>query len=597
MAQRLNEKLAEALPWHYRQARPFREKRREVLRDHAGRTTYPAYENILYGEQAEKQIVNLTMQSAEAFVMNLAANRPRFSVKSRYVQYDAFAERMARGLDRYAEELYLEEVLQEIVRDSFSSVGAAKVYQASSAAVGVETDYRMDRGRPYVQRIGLDRLVWDTAAASETDVQLIGDFYSMPLRQALRSPRFSRSAREKIRDVGAEDWQTDGDRGEDLAKSQNNCPIDDVIFLVDVFLRLPITIGGRKYKSHIRTYVCTRALELRIPDPVQVLGWDGEECGPYVFLNMGPVPDHFMPSSPGQNQRLLVQLANTLYRKLEEQARRQKIVTYAEKGDAEVLRDARDGEFIELLNPQAVNQIRLDGPDQNIFGMLLNTLEQHSQAAGNLKSKLGLGPSADTASQDKMIGEMVSKFEAFYQQRYVSFVRRVAKNLARLIFYDADLVIPGKYETPGGYVVDDDFLPYGTFDDDGVPSRPDGEYSAICRVDIDPYAMGYKSPGERAAMYDAEVQTFLPAAPMLAQMGVQLDLAAYFQEKAKLLGEPGLTKIFKTSQPPLEVQGAGGGGMGSMGGPNGQYEHTSRSTRSPQSEAMQMFQAPQGSAA
>lgn len=597
MSKRLNEKLADALPFHYKEAACYREKRREFLRDWAGRTTYPAYQVDV--DNAEKQIVNLTMQAAEAFVMNLAANRPRFSVSSRYVQYDAFAKRTARALDRYAEELYLEEVLQEICRDSFASVGVAKVYQASSAAVGVEVDYRMDPGRPFVQRISLDRLVWDTTASSDHELQLVGDFYSMPLRQALKSPRFSPNAKKRIAEAGPEDWSPDDDKGEDLAKGQNDHPIDDVIFLVDVFVRLPLSIGGQAYKSHIRTYLCDRKLELRDQQPVQLLGWDGAECGPYYFLNMGPVPDHMMPSSPGQNQKLLAQLVNTLYRKVEEQCRRQKNIGVARKGsgDFNLAKNARDGEWIEFDNPEDVQIMRMDGPDQNIMGAAVHFVEQHSQSAGNLKHKLGLASAADTATQERMIGAMVSRLEAFYQQRYVSFVRRVARGLAQLIYYDTELTIPGKWETPGGYLVDDDFLPYGTVSEDGTASRPDGDYQKILRVDIDPYSMGYRSPGETAAFIDAQMSKWLPAVPFLAQQGVQPDVPAYFQTMADLTGIRELTQIFKSNQAPMQMEGSSGA-IGSSGGPNGQYTHTSRSTRSPESEAMQYFQAPSnGSAA
>lgn len=596
MSKRLNEKLATALPWHYKEASCYREKRREFLRDWAGRTTYPAYDAL--DDNAEKQIENLTMQAAEAFVMNLAANRPRFSCTSRYVQYEAFAERMARGLDRYAEELYLEEVLQEICRDAFASVGVAKVYQASSVAVGVETDYRMDPGRPFVQRISLDRLVWDTAASSDHEVQFVGDFYSMPIRQALRSPRFSPAAKKRIREAGPEEWEPDDDKGEDLAKSQNDHPIEEVIFLVDVFLRLPVTIGGQTYKSQIRTFLCDRKLELRDQEPVQVLGWNGAECGPYYFLNMGPVPDHMMPSSPGQNQKLLAQLVNTLDRKLEEQCRRQKNIGVARKGsgDFNLARNARDGEWIEFDAPEDINIMRMDGPDQNVMGAAVHFRELHSQHAGNLKHKLGLASAADTASQERMIGAMVSRMEAFYQQRYVSFVRRVARGLAQLIYFDTELTIPGKWKTPGDYIVDDDFLPYGTVSEDGEPSRPEGEYEKILRVDIDPYSMGYQSPGETAAFIDAQMTKWLPAVPFLAQQGVQPDVPAYFEIMADLTGRRELTRIFKSNQAPMLMEGSSGS-IGSAGGPNGQYEHVSRSTRSPESEAMQYFQAPTNGAA
>lgn len=561
-----------------------------MLKDRAGRTTYPAY---IADDDPEKQIVNLTMQSAEATTMSLAASRPRFNVSSRYVEYQGFADQMGRALDRYAEELYLEENLQAIVEDAHDCVGIAKVYQASSAAVGLEVDYRMDPGRPYVQRICLDRFVWDTYATSPEEATFMGDYYTMPFKQAIRSPRFSAKMRAAIREKGPENYdERDGQElGEDLARSRNQEPIEDIVFMVDVFIR---------HKGAIYTFLCDRQMELRLEAPLQKVKWEGDECGPYYFLNMGPVPDHFMPSSPGQNQKLLCQFVNTLYRKLESQCRRQKILTVIDKQapeDAEAARIAPDGEFIELTNASGIAQIRLDGPDQNIFGAAIHFEEKHSQACGNLKQKLGLAQSADTATQERMIGAMSSQLVAFHQQRYVAFVRRIARGLARLIYRDQKLKIPGVYRVPGTSIdVPDDWLGSEDSYEDGSPAR-EGE-EGFYRVDIDPESMSYKSSADQAAAIDREVQTFLPVMPMLAEMGIQMDLDAYFREKAKLLGMPILNRIFKSNQTPFVPQTAGGGAP-SAGGTQGEYVHRSVSNRSPESEAQQYFQSaqPQGSAA
>lgn len=559
-----------------------------MLRDRAGRTTYPAYKE---DADPEKQIVNLAMQSAEAFVMSLAASRPRFNVSSRYVEFEDFAARMGRALDRYAEDLYLEENLQQIVEDSHDCVGIAKVYQASSAAVDAEVDYRMDPGRPYVQRICLDRFVWDTNATSPEEATFMGDYYTMPYRQAIRSPRFSKKARAAIRAKGwQEQWTTSDERGEELARGRNEEPVDDLVFMVDVFIR---------HKRAIFTFLCDRQMNLLIEEPIQKVKWEGEECGPYYFLNMGHVADHFMPSSPGQNQRLLCQLVNTLYRKLESQCRRQRNIMGVGKGsgDEDIAKNALDGEVVEFNHADGVKVHRFDGPDQNVFGAAVHFEEKHSQAAGNLKHKLGLAQSADTATQERMIGAMSSRLEAMYQERFVSFVRRVSRGLARLIYNDQSLRIPGKLRVPGTSIdVDDDWLGASDQYEDGSPAR-EGDFK-FYRVDIDPESMSYKSSADRMQAIDREVQTFLPMMPMLAEMGIRMDMDAYFQEKARLTGMNILTQIFKSNQAPFVPQTAGGGAP-SAGGAQGEYLHRSVSNKSPEAEAMGYFQSaqPQGSAA
>jgi hypothetical protein len=559
-----------------------------MLRDRAGRTTYPAYKE---DADPEKQIVNLAMQSAEAFVMSLAASRPRFNVSSRYVEYEDFAARMGRALDRYAEDLYLEENLQQIVEDSHDCVGIAKVYQASSAAVDAEVDYRMDPGRPYVQRICLDRFVWDTNATSPEEATFMGDYYTMPFRQAIRSPRFSKKARAAIREKGWQDqWTTSDDRGEELARGRNEEPVDDLVFMVDVFIR---------HKRAIFTFLCDRQMNLLIDEPIQKVKWEGEECGPYYFLNMGHVADHFMPSSPGQNQRLLCQLVNTLYRKLESQCRRQRNIMGVRKGsgDEDIAKNAVDGEIVEFNDADGVQVHRFDGPDQNIFGAVVHFEEKHSQSAGNLKHKLGLAQSADTATQERMIGAMSSRLEAMYQERFVSFVRRVSRGLARLIYNDQSLKIPGKFRVPGTQIdVEDDWLGASDQYEDGSPAREG--YFKFYRVDIDPESMSYKSSADRQAAVDRVVQQWLPMLPMLWQKGYDLDLDEYFQDLVKNTGMPIFGKLFKSNQPPFVPQTAGGGAP-SAGGAQGEYLHRSVSNKSPEAEATSYFQSaqPQGSAA
>jgi hypothetical protein len=590
----LSEKLASAVPYHFKEADDYREFRKDMLRDLAGRTTYPGYDNDL-DANPEKHIVNLTMQAKEAFTMTLAATAPKFLCSSEDARYDHFAERYERALDRYSRTIGMGKVLKQIVEDAFVLVGIAKVYQASSLAVSHEVDYRMDANQPFLQRMCLDRFVWDTSATSPETASFMGDYYSMPFREAVRSKRFSPKVRAMLRERGPEQDGSHNDRGENLATGQNQQTVEDLIYLLDVFVRQPIKIDGKRYKSHVRTYICDRNLNFQFEDTcVQKVGWDGAECGPYYFLNMGPVADHFMPSSPGQNQRLLCQFYNTLYRKLEQQARRQKNIGVAAKGsgDHEIARDMRDGEFGEFQEPAAVDIKRMDGPDQNIFGLAIHAGELHSQANGNLKMKLGAAANAETATQQGMLAAASSQLDAAHKESYIAFLRDCAHGLAKLIYRDSKLRIPGTLSIEGTntpITVPDDWIGAGETYEDGSPSREGDE--ACFFIDIDPESTRFRSAAEKLAELDKEVQTWLPHSQMLAQMGAQIDVKQYFDSRARLTGIPELRRIFKTGQTPLVLQGGSSGAGASGGGPNGEYHHTSSSTRSPESEAMQYFQA------
>lgn len=573
---RLSARLARALPAHYRQDEAYRTADCDLLKDYAGRTTYPGFKDTLGldGGEREKQIINLTRQAAEAFTMNLAANRPRFSCTSRYEQYRAFATKMGRALDRYAEQMYLEEILQDIVRRSFFTLGVAKVAQADSTVVNLASDYRSEHGYPFVESIALKNLVRDVNADCPEEAAFIGNKYDVSYDAALASPRFKPWAKKEFERIGPNN-QSDDEEVRDY-----ELPIEETLTLCDVFIRS---------RNAVWTFVCDNKFNLRLTKPIQRQKWTGAECGPFYFLNMGPTPGHFFPSSPGQNGKLLQQLVNTTYRKLEDQARRMKLIGFGNSEDVQLLRDAKDGEYIPLTNPQEAGTLRLDGQDQNLFTFFLNARDQWSKANGNVDFQTGAGQSADTASQERMIGANVSNVQAFYQGRYVAFVRKVASGLARLLWQDANLRIPGHYQIPGtNFNVQDAWEPAGK------EGSRDGNFDHYV-VDIDPYSMPYRSPSETAAFLDAQMAKWMPALPYLAQFGIQPDLPEYFEELADLTNTPALKRIFKTNQPVVAMQDAGS--TPEPGGPK-EYVHRAATPRggNPDQAALQGMSAPQSNA-
>lgn len=569
------QRLAEALPRHYKLDAPYRESEDGLVADYAGKTTYPGlvgYTTLM--EAPEKQIINLTMQAAEAFAMNIAAGRPRFLCTSREASLDWFAQKMSRTLDRYASRINLEETLQDCARNSYFSTGICKVFQANSPGVWLESDYRADPGRPFCQSIRLNRFVRDCNAETPEEATFMGDMYAINLDRAMRSTRFGQSAKQQLKQVG-KNWR----RKRGTFESQEYAPyVEDVLYLCDVYVRS---------RQAVFTFIVDEECVVLSDGPVQRVRWNGAECGPYHFLNMGPVPGFFYASSPGQNGKLLQQLVNTCYRKLEDQTRREKeIGTAANDDDVKKAAEVSDGEFVTFQNPELVRSLRMGGPDQQTFAFFLNALEQHSRANGNLANKLGLAPSADTARQEAMIASNVSRLEAFYQGRFVSFVRSVARSLATLIWHDSYLEVPGTIEIPGTpFRTDDSWLPAGEMGArEGTPEVYD--------IDIDPYSLGYRSPAERAGFIAQEVMKWLPADPWLAQKGQSIDAAEYFNIMSELGNAPELRRVFRTNQPPVQPSPTGEMQSVKAGGPK-EYVHRSAGSlrQNPNAEAAQMMAA------
>jgi hypothetical protein len=184
--------------------------------------------------------------------------------------------------------------------------------------------------------------------------------------------------------------------------------------------------------------------------------------------------------------------------------------------------------------------------------------------------------------------------DAARRDAYLEFLRDCAGGLGVLLYNDAKLKITGKWRIDSPHfqpTVTDDWLPYGQSYSDGTPSRMGESYHY--KFKIDPESTRFRSAAEKLAMLERDMQMFLPQMPVLAQMGVFIDVKEFFEEKKRLTGMEVYSRIFRTNQTPKAFEGASSGGGSSGGGPNGQYTHTSRSTRSPESEAMQYMQAPQ----
>lgn len=576
----IDERLANSVQWHWKQDDCWRATHADLVRSYAGRTTYPAFRDRLTASTAytDKEIENHLLQVVESYVMTMAANRPRALVTTKFQQYRPFAARFQRALDRYTQMLALEEVFQSIVRDACITTGVAYVHQSQLPTPNLYDRTKQMAGQPFVSRIPLKQLVRDTEASCVMDASFIGHIYTMPFDEAIHDDRFDKKMRDDIEETGP-----DGDRIRDdnqEIESEHN-RIEDIVHLLNVYVR----------STHeIRTYWVSPDFSFMRPDPLQVVDCH-DTCPPYHFLHFSPVPDQFFPTSPAINLQLLVRLASSLYRKLEDQAQSQKNIGIGPKTeDLKALQEAHNGEWVGIDNANSAlyHTQRFDGPDQNIFGMWMNTRQGIDRAGGNVTHRLGLGTSADTAAQEKMIGQNSSRQEAFYQQRFVSFARGVMRSLGRLVYEDAELSIPGTYQIPGSVEVPDNWEP-----NSGVDSRQ-GDYDSHYMVDIDPYSMAYKSPGDRAALADRIFMGLMQFGPMLAQMGVQPNLPKHLEMLARYNDLPELRDSFKFNAPPQVVEGPSGGGSAN----GGEYVHrnVNGSQQNPEAEILSMMQGANNSA-
>jgi len=513
----------------------FRLNRESFVKSYVGRH---------YGRGGPRydRIINMMFQAADIYTMSLAANRPRVLVNSYNGSLKSFGKRYQLAVNNYIKTMGIEEVLEGCCLDAFFSLGIAKVHLADSHIIEIDANTRVDPGKPWVKRISLDDWCHDTSVKEWFECGYMADGYQVPYDR-LQDDLYDQKVAEQLSPGGHNPYGGEGStRVEGLTKGYedyNQDNFEEMVDLVDVwFPREKVIVTWGLDMAGTRW-------ELKNTDPLIIQDWDGPESveasvsGPYHIVGFSDVPDNTMALSPAMNLCVLDDLANGLFRKLDRQARRQKtyhIFKGTAEEDAKRQRKVADGEMIKVADPDAVREVSVGGVDQGNLAFTQVVRDTFDRMAGNLPAMGGLGTSADTVGQEKMIGGQISKREAKMQYRMVRFTTGVIKSLGHLIFYDPVLEIPGEVGVPGTNI---------STDASWTPEMREGDFLNY-NFEIEPYSMAYKPPAQRAQDIQQFVaNSILPMLPNLEAQGGSFDLKAFLEWMAELMDEPRLLELIK----------------------------------------------------
>lgn len=525
---------------------PFRQSRLEMVKQYVGKKYGSEKGNSRYD-----QIVNLMYQAIDIYTMTLTANRPRVMVTAKNPSLKSFASRFELAINNYSATMGIEEVLEGCVLDACFSIGIAKVYLADSHVVQLDEATTIDPGKPWVKRVSLDDFCYDTKVKFWDEVRFACDSYRVPLSKIQDDSLYDQSVVKDLRSDSRHAYTGDGEMAVSTISTGHEGVDDDeitpMINLVDVYLPR-------------ENQVATWALDIqgdrwegRDTDPLVVQDWDGPEnpsplvLGPYHILGFGDVPDNTMPVSPALNLAGLSDLVNTLFRKLERQARRQKkyhIFRGAGEKDAERQKKVSDGEFVRVEDPSSQQEVNVGGVDQGNLAFVEVAIDKLDRIGGNLQAMGGLGTSADTVGQEKIVTGQSSKREAKMQFRVVRFSKGILVDIGHLMYYDPVLEVPGEYVVPGSNI---------TVEANWTPEMREGEYIHY-NLDVEPYSMAYRAPGQRAQELMAYMQNIvIPMMPSFEAQGGMTDLSAFNELMADLMNEPALLDILKFNGMPPDA--------------------------------------------
>ncbi len=557
-------RLRAALKENYSQGDKLRKQRAECLALFAG-TQYPDIKTDGY-----QDYVNKLRQSALAQVISLAAGRPRALVTTHNPQLKAWAKKRSRALDAYSKSLRLERVLQRCAFGGFFGLGIAKVAMLESPVVFMRSSAFLQAGRPGVVDVSLDHLVWDLDAADFDSCSFIGDRYRVRYLDAINDTRFSAEARRELKSLGPQSLNSSQSEptAENIARTttSENARFEDWIYLTDVFIQS---------KQCIYTFGCDSEFNI-VTGPLFHLDWEGKPTGPYSFFSLGYVPGNTKPSAPAFHLKLQHNLINTIYRKLGDQVENCKDVFLAQagdEGDAMRIRSAKDQGIVSINGVNGMKRETFGGPNQLLMGAVYKFEDVYEESDGGSKRRLGVGQSADTLGQEEMLASAGNGVTYYERGLFAEFLSEVYGELLGLLERDATLTIPMMLNIPGtGISIKDDWQPSTVEGSRGIGDPAEFD------VEIDPYSLPYKTPGQRAMECQQIWNEMLPQWEMMSQQGIQPDMAAYLEGQSRFRNNPDIRDLFKFNQPLPPIGPArepARGGASRANKPNGKYEHTS----------------------
>lgn len=167
--------------------------------------------------------------------------------------------------------------------------------------------------------------------------------------------------------------------------------------------------------------------------PLRIQEYVGPPTGPYPKLNLGRTRSRMVPVSIASDLYDLADFVVRSVRHVFVQADRQvEFFTYngESKKDADRHRLALDGEYFQMENPASVTRNVKGGVNPQTLATGIWADDKFDTEAGNLKLAGGLGPSADTAHQESMLGGGVQAMFDDAKQKMTKFTTQVYDTVA-----------------------------------------------------------------------------------------------------------------------------------------------------------------------
>lgn len=345
------------------------------------------------------QPINLLFNAIRIMVPNLVMKNPVHQVSTSFVEHRSYADLLGRGIDFTSEQINLKETLRAWIVDALFGFGIMKTTLNSSQHTVTIDDMEIDPGQVCSDIVSIDEFTFDPTCTRYLfkDAMFVGHSSTIPRQQLLDTNGYDHDLVKKLPAIY------------NLTEQKESKDISDRMRYGKEFASI------RELVKVVELYIPQANALVTIPDPrvttfdkyIRTVEYYGPDSGPYTYLAFTPpVPDNPLPIAPVSMWYDLDTSANDMFKKLLDQAMRQKDIIFYQPSEADAAQDAleaRDGEAIAATDPSAISVQSFGGQRQSNEGMMTSIQTWFSYMAGNIEQLGGTRSSAATATQAEIL--------------------------------------------------------------------------------------------------------------------------------------------------------------------------------------------------
>lgn len=387
--------------------------------------------------------LNLMYNAIRTIVPTQVTDNPVNLVTTPYTPARGYAELLSLALDSVEEKMRMKNIMRAWIVQALFGMGVIKVGIQASDSLLEFGDIRIDPGQVYAKLVNLDNFVIDPFCGDLAEAEFMGHRSTVPRQLLLDIDGFDHELVMQLPVSGTAN--VDGTHIGDLTRKQagvyNMVTLQDMVDVVELWVPKANSL-------------------ITIPDPNQitfekflrVADYYGPKEGPYIPLSFSPpVPGNPLPVAPASVWFDLHRLANTVFKKVIQQALDQKDIVFynpAQADEAEDVREAENGAYVRSSDPKGINQISLGGQNRSneVFLSELQVLFNYmagnpDQMSGNMTPATS-GGASQTATKSAILQSNASVSIEDARQILYDQTAEVSRRIAWYLHVDPFISLP-----------------------------------------------------------------------------------------------------------------------------------------------------------